>query len=283
MAPTTGLWPGGAKCAVLVTFDFDAETLWLSRDMKNEHRLATMSLGTYGAKVGVPKVLELMRQLEMPATFFVPGWTAERHRGALDQILEAGHEVGHHGYLHLWPDFERPDEIAEEFGRGMEVLERLAGRPVGYRAPGGETCEQLMGLIRDAGMLYDSTLKDDYRPYRFIHADGTPGVVEIPENPSVDDTAYGLSHLKNSKPFFGKQHVLDIWKGEFEETYDWGGLYMLVLHPQVSGRPIRLAILREFLAWTRSFPGVWYADARQVAERFREVEAAGAAQTAVPA
>ena len=68
-------WPGGARIAVTLTFDFDAETLWLSRDPANAQRPGTLSQGTYGARVGVPKILETLRDAGVPGTFFIPGWT----------------------------------------------------------------------------------------------------------------------------------------------------------------------------------------------------------------
>lgn len=103
-------WPGGARCAVMLSFDFDAETLWLSRDPTNAKRPGTLSQGTYGAKVGVPKILEVLRDAGVKATFFVPGWTAEKHTGRVEAIVRDGHEVGHHGYLHEWPDPDQPEK-----------------------------------------------------------------------------------------------------------------------------------------------------------------------------
>ncbi|MCA9968366.1 MAG: hypothetical protein KC423_29175, partial [Anaerolineales bacterium] len=70
------------------------------------------------------------------------------------------------------------------------------------------------------------------------------------------------------RPLFGKEHVLGIWRDEFRELYSWGGLFMLVMHPQVTGRPIRLATLREFIAYTRQFPGVWTATCSDIAAAF---------------
>jgi len=266
-------WPNGASCAVWFSFDFDAETLWLSRDPKNAQRLATLSMGRYGAQVGVPKLLELMAEEAMPATFFVPGWTADHHPDKLEAILRAGHEVGHHGYDHHWPDFEQPEQVASEIHRGLEALARFGVRPTGYRAPGGESCAQLLTLLRDEGFLYQSSFKDDIVPYRHVLGDGSKGIIEVPENPSIDDTAYGLSHLKTPRPYFGKNHVLEIWQDEFLQTRAWGGVFVLVLHPQVSGRPLRYAILREFIAFLRGFDDIWFATGAQIATHFAAQEA----------
>ena len=83
-------WPGGAKCAVMITFDFDAETLWTGRDPRNASRPGVLSQGRYGATVGVPKILEMLSETETPATFFVPGWTVENHSDKVEMILKGG-------------------------------------------------------------------------------------------------------------------------------------------------------------------------------------------------
>src|SRR5207249_6462292 len=72
-------WPKGARCAVMLTFDFDAETLWLSRDPKTADSPGVMSQGRYGAKVGVPRLLSLLRAEGVRATFYIPGWVVEHH------------------------------------------------------------------------------------------------------------------------------------------------------------------------------------------------------------
>jgi peptidoglycan/xylan/chitin deacetylase (PgdA/CDA1 family) len=88
----------------MLTFDFDAETLWISRDPENARRPGVLSQGAYGGKVGIPKILELLREEELRGTFFVPGWTAEKYLDRMEAIVKGGHEVGHHGYLHEWID-----------------------------------------------------------------------------------------------------------------------------------------------------------------------------------
>ena len=108
-------WPNGARCAVLLTFDFDAETNWISRDYPaNLKRPGTLSQGTYGANVGVPMVLELLKREALPGTFFVPGWVAENRTARVEDLVRAGHEIGHHGYLHKWVDPDKPEEEEEE-------------------------------------------------------------------------------------------------------------------------------------------------------------------------
>ncbi|MDE0047054.1 MAG: polysaccharide deacetylase family protein, partial [bacterium] len=135
-------WPQGAKCAVMLSFDFDAETLWIGRDKINWKRPGVLSQGKYGAYLGVPKILEILEDAGVPATFFVPGWTAENHTVRVEQILERGHEVGHHSYLHEWIDPEDPAAEEAELDRGLEALQSTVGIvPSGYRSPAGETSD----------------------------------------------------------------------------------------------------------------------------------------------
>ncbi len=259
-------WPGGAKCAVMVTFDFDAETLWTSRDERNRKRPGVLSQGRYGSKVGVPKILEMLAETETPATFFVPGWTVENHADRVEMILKGGHEVGHHSYSHKWVS-EDPAAEAEEFEKGLDALHRVAGvTPKGFRSPAGEVSDGLLATLTRHGLLYDTSLMDDVNPYRHVLADGSKGPIELPWHWSLDDAPYALFSMAGPRPIFTNAHILEVWKDEFREIYRWGGLYDLVLHPQVSGRPSRIALLRELIAWIRTFPDVWFATGAEVAE-----------------
>ena len=265
IAPTKQItWTHNAQCAVALTFDFDAESLWLANGERHHELPAVLSQGKYGARVGVPKILELLRQEKLPATFFVPGWTAEQYPDLIHQILADGHEIGHHGYTHDAPDPIDPQKVEYELMRGLEALHKIAGiRPVGYRAPDGVCSEFNMRLLQREGFLYQSNFKDHYLPYRHVWADGNAGIIELPEQPTLDDWIYGAA-----RPLATKADVLAIWQDEFRELYDWGGLVMLVMHPQITGRPMRLATLREFIAFTRNFENVWYGKCRQIAQSF---------------
>lgn len=266
-------WPGGARSAVALTFDFDAESIWLANDPRHATMPSVLSLGGYGARVGVWKVLEFLRQESLPATFFVPGSVAEAHPDAVEAILVDGHEVAHHGYTHTAPDPGDAGSIERELDMGWEALIRVAGVvPRGHRAPDGIVTDRSLSLLTERDFLYDSSFKDHYLPYRHVLADGRPGPIELPEQPSLDDWAYGMVSPGSPGALYPKEAVLAIWRGEFEELHSWGGLSMLVMHPQVTGRPLRLATLREFVAATRDAGEVWYATCAQIAEVFAAQE-----------
>ncbi|SDB71122.1 polysaccharide deacetylase family protein [Belnapia rosea] len=260
-------WPGSAKVAVMLTFDFDAETLWLSRDPENARRPGILSQGAYGAKVGVPMILEVLRQEGVKATFFVVGWTAEKHTARAEMILREGHEIAHHSYSHAWIDPAFPDKEVEEMERGLEALKRCLGVvPRGYRSPAGETSDNLIRLLKKHEFLYDSSLLDHINPYRHIMPDGSPGPIELPWHWSLDDAPHALFSVKSPRPIFPNSHIREIFQEEFREIYRWGGLYNLVMHPQVTGRPSRVALLREMIQWIKTFPDVWFATGTEVAE-----------------
>ncbi|MFA5662965.1 polysaccharide deacetylase [Castellaniella sp.] len=259
-------WPNGARCAIMLSFDFDAESLWLSRDAENGKRPGTLSQGTYGAKVGVPKIIETLKDAQVPATFFVPGWTAEQHPACVELMLAQGHEVGHHGYLHEWVDPSDPEREEAVFVQGLEALQRTAGvRPRGYRSPAWETSHNMIALLDKYDLHYDSSFMDQINPYRHRLPDGRPGPIELPVHWSLDDAPFALFSIRTPRTIVSNQQILEVWKDEFREIHRWGGLFCLTMHPQVIGRPSRIAMLREFVAWMQAFPDVWFARGDEVA------------------
>ena len=272
-------WPAGKTCALALTFDFDAEELWIGNDPSNAADPGVLAMGRYGARVGVPKILGLLAQEELPATFFIPGAVVERYPGHVHAILEAGHEVAHHGYTHVPANPAIPGLVEEQIDRGLEALDRVVGiKPVGYRAPDGVTSHLGLATLTDRGFLYDSSLRDHFAPYRIVLEDGTAGPVEVPEQPTLDDWAFGSSSPTQYRVLQSKSQVLSIWQDEFEELRDWGGSITLVMHPQITGRPIRLATLRQFIAFTRTFDDVWYATCSDIARHFVSQEFSRASQ-----
>ncbi len=221
------------------------------------------------------KIVELMDMLSIKATFFIPGWTALAHQAVCEKILTAGHEIGHHGYLHKLPDRTKLDEAFEEIDLGFEALEKAFGvRPIGYRAPSGENFPELLTYLAKSGIRYSSSYRDDILPYRHATFEGQPGPVEIPVNFAFDDWNFGMTSRTSSRPIFGRDAVLQMWIDEFEATHAWGGVTTLVLHPQVSGRPMRWHLLRDFLHYVQQKSDVWIATGEEIANHYEALEKA---------
>jgi peptidoglycan/xylan/chitin deacetylase (PgdA/CDA1 family) len=251
------------SCDVVVSFDFDAEEVWIGEDPDNAHRPGTLSQGTYGAKVAVPLVLDVLARLDLRASFFVPGRVAERYPHRIEEILAGGHEIGHHGYTHTSPTKLGPDEEEAELVRGKEVLVGLGADVAGYRSPSWDFSPHTLDLLVRHGFTYSSNLMDGIRPYR--HA--AHPIVELPVHWTLDDAPHfwfdGASWVKTIRT---SAEVRALWEEELEGFRALGGLFMLTMHPQVIGRPGRIRMLESFLTWVREQPGTRFATAREIAD-----------------
>ncbi len=268
--PNRCIWPDGSQCAVAITFDFDAESLWFSEKEMNARKPSVLSQGRYGPKTGLPKILNVLGELGLPATFFVPGWTAENHPRAVQSIAEAGHEIGHHGYLHKGMDPDDPASEVEEMELGLAAIRNVVGiTPKGYRSPCADSSEITIKLVKDHGFLYDSSFSDDDFPYVHVMEDGSNGPIELPFHWHLDDSAISLFMIDYMPPIVPSSHILELWKEEFLAMRREGGLVMITLHPQIIGRPNRLLMLQEFLAFIRSHDDAWISSCTGIAEAWQ--------------
>jgi peptidoglycan/xylan/chitin deacetylase (PgdA/CDA1 family) len=257
-------WPDGARGAVAFTFDFDAEEVWIGDDPENANRPGVLSQGTYGAKVAVPLILELLERHGLRQTFFVPGRVAERYPDRVREILAAGHEVGHHGYTHTSPaTLGRAAEEAE-LVRGLDVLRGLDADPVGYRSPSWEFSPSTIEHQQKHGFRYSSNYMDDLRPY--VHPGSS--LVELPIQWILDDAAhfwFSSSGIDWSRNIVPPRQVRDIWWAELDGIVALGGACIITMHPQVIGRPHRLAFLDGFIADVKGRGDVWMASCAEIA------------------
>ncbi len=272
-------WPGGAASAAILSFDVDAESVVLAADPANATRLSVMSHQAYGPLTGVPRILRLLRRHELRATFYVPGYTAERYPEVIAKIADEGHEIAHHGYLHEAVRGMSPAEEAAMIDRGLAALKRVAGiRPAGYRAPMWETTYATPGLLLDRGFEYDSSLMDSDVPYVLAEHDrpGARSLVEIPVHWALDDWeqyAY-VPEVFGSGLIESPAKVFEMWSLELRAIHDEGGCFSLTNHPFLSGRPARLRVLEQLIEVMKSLPGLWIAPAGDVARHVRSLSLA---------
>jgi peptidoglycan/xylan/chitin deacetylase (PgdA/CDA1 family) len=263
-------WPGDATAAVVLTFDVDAESgvLWEFPD--TVQRLGIMSHQAYGPRAGLPRLLRILARHGARATFFVPGFTAEVHPDAVRTIVDAGHEIAHHGYVHeIVTELSAADEEAV-LERGSEILERLTGvRPRGWRAPMFEPHYRTPALLAAHGFAYDSSLMDSDLPYRLATGPepGAATLVEIPVHWSLEDGQYAwLPGIWDTAVIEGPDKLLRMWEMDFEATLAEGGCLVLTMHPFLSGRPARAAAFERLLERIVGTPGVWVATAAAVTD-----------------
>jgi peptidoglycan/xylan/chitin deacetylase (PgdA/CDA1 family) len=257
-------WPNGARVAVALSFDSDHETIHLRDDETSPGKL---SRGEYGARVGVPRVLDLLARNDIPATFFVPAVCALLRPAEMKSYVDAGHEIAMHGWIH-----ERNTQLGETAERDLalrahDTLTDVAGTPpVGIRTPSWDFSHHTLPISRELGLAYDSSLMADDEPYEIL-ADGVPtGMVEIPVEWIRDDAPYfTMDRFTGSRPYTAPRQVLTIWRDEFDAAYAAGGLFQLTMHPHVIGHRSRMAVLTELVEHIAGHAGVWFATHAAVA------------------
>jgi peptidoglycan/xylan/chitin deacetylase (PgdA/CDA1 family) len=227
--------PSAGGAALALTFDLDAEAAWLAAG-GHEHRLSTRSEARYGLGRGLQRVLDLLARHGAPATFYVPGATAVRHPDAVRRILDAGHEVGHHGHDHRRTHEIGPADERAELERGLEALAGLGVTPRGYRSPAWELTPHTLELLGELGFGWDSSLMEDDRPYTI--AAGSRRLLELPVHWTLDDRpALGRTALAGGDP----ERLGAAWGVELESAAAEQRPLTVTAHPEVVGRPARLA------------------------------------------
>jgi peptidoglycan/xylan/chitin deacetylase (PgdA/CDA1 family) len=278
------------RATVCLTFDFDAISLWIGPYQATSPSM--ISRGEFGA-VGARRILRLLDRAAVPATFFVTGHTADTYPAIVRDIAAAGHEIGHHGYLHENPlalgSKEREREVLL---RGFDALERVASvRPLGYRSPAWDNSPFTIELLLESGFRYESSLMaDDFTPYwcrlgDVIRSDGPyefgreVDLIEMPVSWVLDDFPhFEHVHLRNggglrSVGLSAPSKVEEIWRGDFDFMYREvdGGVFNLTMHPQVIGRGHRMLMLERLIDYFRGYDGVRFATLGRAADDFRAV------------
>ena len=260
-------WLADKRAVAVLSFDVDAESPILATGRRYAGHAMVMTHQAYGPLVGVPRLIELLADYKLPATFFVPGLTAERYPQTVELIVKAGHEVGHHSYSHRSPVDLTPDEERADFERALAALERVGVKPYGHRAAMWEASWRTPGLVAEYGLTYDSSLMDSDRPYRLRVGDAT--IAELPPHWSLDDWE---QYAFLPRPVIGSviespAKVLEMWRAELDAMRRHGCLFMLTCHPFLSGRPSRVEALRGLIEHALEAGDVEFATAATVAER----------------
>jgi peptidoglycan/xylan/chitin deacetylase (PgdA/CDA1 family) len=233
--------------------------------------MSAISHQAYGPLTGVPRLLKILARHGITSTFFVPGYTAVRYPDVVASIVEHGHEIAHHGYLHEPMRGKTEQQEADILDRGLDVLESVSGsRPIGYRAPMWELNWHSPKLLRDRGFLYDSSLMDTDHPYELAVADGGP-LVEIPIQWALDDWEQYcyVPDFSGSGLIESPVKAVEMWRLEFDAMRAEGAAYVLTNHPFLSGRPSRAQALDSLIEYVRSHDDVWVTSLASIAKHVR--------------
>jgi peptidoglycan/xylan/chitin deacetylase (PgdA/CDA1 family) len=262
LSPET--WPEGNRVAVALSFDVDQETGAL-RDGRTSPAL--LAQGEYGSRAGLPRILRLLERYAISASFYIPAVSALLHPDDVRRIAAAGHEVGLHGWIHERNSSLPEADERELTQRAAGVLEQLAGKPpVGLRTASWDFSAATLRIVRDMGLLYDSSLMGDDEPYELLEEGEPTGVVELPVEWIKDDYPYfGMDRFSNIRPHTAPSLVGEIWRREFDGACAEGGLFLLTMHPHIIGHRSRLSVLEELIQHIRSRTGAWFATHEAIA------------------
>ncbi|AMB41922.1 MULTISPECIES: polysaccharide deacetylase [Paenarthrobacter] len=262
-------WPEGFRAAASFTFDVDAESCTIAHEPTSTRRMSLMSHQSYGPKIAVPRILQILERQDIKGTFFIPGFTAESYPDVVRRIADAGHEIGHHGYLHEPMQGIDAATEASYLDRGLDALHKVAGiRPVGYRAPWWELNWQSPALLADRGFLYDSSLLDGDAPYRMAVADGdSRDIVEIPVDWALDDWEQYAFYpgVTGSGVIESPAKALEMWTLEAQAHHSQGSCFVLTNHPFISGRPSRAVALEQLIERVKDLDGMWVTTLAEIA------------------
>jgi peptidoglycan/xylan/chitin deacetylase (PgdA/CDA1 family) len=254
-------WPNGARVAVALSFDDDTEAPVL-RDGNTSP--TTLSASDFGAQTGTGRILAMLDKYQIPASFFVTGVDAMLHPEMLAAIQKSGrHEIGVHGWIHEFPPRLSDGEEERLLDKAIEYLTKATGkRPVGYRAPSWAFSPVTLDLIRKKGFLYDSSLQAMDEPYEVVSRGQATGLVEL----AIDWTLTETPYLGQNGHMPSPEQLYKLYRDEFDGAYAERTMFVLTLHPYVTGHRAPMKHLEEFVAYMKSKPGVWFATCQQIAE-----------------
>jgi peptidoglycan/xylan/chitin deacetylase (PgdA/CDA1 family) len=258
-------WPDGGRVAVALSFDFDAETNAL-RD--NDLMPGILSQGEYAARTAIPRILGLLDKYRIPATFFVPAITAVLHPDEIKAIIAKNrHEIGMHGWIHERNSLLSEAEERELMQKSFATLKEAMGKaPVGIRTPSWDFSPSTLKITKELGLIYDSSLMADDRPYEILEDGKATGVVELPVEWLLDDYPYfGFERYSSVRPHIVPIDVMAVWAAEFDKAYDEGTLFVLTMHPKYIGHRSRMAMLEKLIEHMLGRKGVWFATHEEVA------------------
>ena len=246
---------------VCLTFDFDTQSGFIARGMTTP---TPLSRGEFGL-VGAQRILALLKSRGLRSTWFTPGFTIESHPRACEEVVAAGHEIGHHSWAHIPPATQSRAEEEADLVRANAAIEKLTGAKArGYRSPSWDLSASTLDLLAAHGFIYDSSLMGaDYWPYRARHGDradlGAPfhageqtTLLEMPISWSLDDHPH-FEYMRGPQGIMpglqSARAVMQNWHDEFlymQKSVDWG-ILTYTMHPYVIGRGYRVLAFEDLV------------------------------------
>lgn len=269
------------RLSCCMTFDFDAMSSWIGSVKSNNPSM--ISRGQFGA-VAIPRILALLKNFRIKATFAVPGHTAYAYPRLVEQICAQGHEIAHHGWVHENPAaFDAAGE-RRVLEMGLQALERVVGiKPTGYRSPAWDFSPRTVDLLREYGFLYDSScMGHDFYPYYLrsgdrwsldstYHFGETIDLVELPVTWMLDDFPPAEFVLGFNSGLQAPSQIEENWRADFDFAYRScpGGVFTLTMHPQTIARGRYFLMLERLLEYFSTHSDIVFESMGDYAARWR--------------
>ena len=264
-------WPDGARIAISVVVNYEEGSEYSlldgdpHRETNNEvpsplpldeRDLANESFFEYGSRAGVWRIMNILDEYDVKATFFVCALALERNPQVGPEIVRRGHEVFGHGYR--WEEYYNMDRDSEReaIRKAVESIERTTGeRPLGWYTRYGHSLNTRELVVEEGGFEYDSCSYADDLPY-YTQVNGKKWLV-VPYSLEVNDTKFWRGGFSNPSDFY------ETMQNTFDRLYYEGvthpKMMNIGLHCRIAGRPSRAVALQKFLEYARGFPNVWFA------------------------
>ena len=264
---TPDFWPGDARVAVLLSYDVDNETTQGLRT--GEINIGSLSQGEYGSRVALPRIVRLMDEENIPASFFFPAWSLKIAPEQAERILASGiHEIAVHGWNHELNTALDGETEKRLLRLSMETIEEISGvKPVGFRAPSWNHSPNTLSIVRELGFLYESSLMADDRPYELLQNGDPTGLVELPVEWILDDAP--LFNPLGAR-YMNPRDIMQVWIDEFEVAWDEGTMFLLTMHPHVIGHRSRLVALKGLIDHIKARGNVWFGTHEEAARWVRQ-------------
>jgi peptidoglycan/xylan/chitin deacetylase (PgdA/CDA1 family) len=259
-------WPNGAKVAVCLSWDMDNETFDIAAGITAP---ITLSQGEYGTTEGLPRIMALYDKYKIPGSFYIPAVSGLLYPEMVKELVKRPqHEIGIHGWIHeSLPDINDQAEEERLMNKAIDFWTKATGKkPVGYRAPAWAFSKYTLDLIRKAGFQYDSSAMGMDEPYELVSNGQPTGMVELPVDWILDDYPYFISNGALPSP----ELIFKVYQDEFDQAYKEGTMFMLTMHPMISGHRSRIMYLEKLIVYMKSKPGVWFATGQQIADYVKQ-------------
>jgi peptidoglycan-N-acetylglucosamine deacetylase len=274
--------------------DVDAVAGWLG-SYGGEDSPDDISRGIFAGEVGVPRLVNLFKRFGIKTTWFIPGHSIETFPEQTQMVVDAGHEIGIHGYSHENPISMTPEQEEAVLDKCIDLVTKVSGRrPTGYVAPWWEFSTVTNELLLKKGIKYDhSLMHKDFEPYYVRVGDkwtlidyskkpeewmkplqrGTEtDLIEIPGSWYLDDLPpmMFIKKAPNSHGFVNPRHLEEMWRDQFDWVYremDYA-VFTFTIHPDVAGRPQVLLMLERLFNHVSRHPGVKFSTFDEIANDF---------------